>query len=85
MLWKSLAGLKWKAAIQHYIKADPGHIDPEIYDDPNGVVQQDGNTVDRNVQQVALAENELQYNAATEMLRRKLGLIKYAISEGGNR
>jgi flagellar basal-body rod protein FlgB len=68
---------------EHFIKADPGHIDPEIYDDPNGVVNQDGNSVDRNTEQVNLAENQIQYDAGAEMLRRKLALMKYAIGEGG--
>ncbi|MEW6057827.1 MAG: flagellar basal body rod protein FlgB [Bdellovibrionota bacterium] len=70
---------------EHFSKADPGHIDPEIYDNPNGIVNLDGNTVDRNAEQVAMAETQIQYSAASEMLRRKLGLLKYAISEGGNR
>lgn len=68
----------------HFIKADIGHIDPQIYDNPNGVVHLDGNTVDRNAEQVALAENQIQYDAAAEMLRRKLGLLRYAITEGGS-
>ena len=67
---------------EHFIKADPGHIDPLIYDNPNGVVHLDGNTVDRNSEQVALAENQIQYDSAAEMLRRKIGLLKYAINEG---
>ena len=70
---------------EHFIKADPGRIDPEIYDNPNGVVNQDGNSVDRGAEQVALAENQIQYDAASEMIRRKIALLKYAISEGGNR
>lgn len=67
----------------HFIKADPGRIDPEIYDNPNGVVSLDGNSVDRNAEQVAMAENQIQYDAAAEMIRRKIGLLKYSISEGG--
>ncbi len=67
----------------HFIKADPGHIDPEIYDNPNGVVNQDGNTVDRNVEQVELAGNQIQYDSAAELMRRKIALTKYSISEGG--
>jgi flagellar basal-body rod protein FlgB len=69
----------------HFSKAEPGHIDPEIYDNPNGNVHLDGNTVDRNAEQVAMAENQIQYDSAAELLRRKLGMIKYAISEGGGR
>jgi flagellar basal-body rod protein FlgB len=69
----------------HFVKADPGHIDPEIYDNPNGQVHLDGNTVDRNAEAVELAANQMQYDAAAELLRRKLGLMKYAINEGGGK
>ncbi|MGE4234034.1 MAG: flagellar basal body rod protein FlgB [Bacteriovoracia bacterium] len=67
---------------EHFIKADPGHIDPEIYDNPNGVVKLDGNTVDRNAEQVSMAENQIQYDAAAELMRRKIALLKYSINEG---
>jgi flagellar basal-body rod protein FlgB len=71
--------------------ADPKHIvhrttdpvDPEIYDDPNGVESLDGNTVDRADQMAKMAENQLMYDASAEMLKRKLGMLKYAITEGG--
>lgn len=70
---------------EHFTKAEPGRIDPAIYDNPNGVVRLDGNSVDRAAEMVNMAENELNYNNAAEMIRRKIGLLKYAISEGGNR
>ncbi len=70
---------------------EPGHIvhsatdpvQPEIYDDPNGVESLDGNTVDRSAEMAKLAENQLLYDAAAEMLKRKLGMLKYSITEGG--
>ena len=58
-------------------------IHPEIFDDPNGIESLDGNTVDRATEMVKMAENQLQYDAAAEMAKRKLGMLKYAISEGG--
>jgi len=70
---------------EHFSKMDPGRIEPFIYDNPNGVVNLDGNSVDRNAEQVAMAENQIQYDTATEALRRKIGLLKYAINEGGGR
>jgi flagellar basal body rod protein FlgB len=30
-----------------------------------------------------LAENQLLYDASVEMLKRKLGMLKYGITEGG--
>ena len=58
-------------------------VDPEIYDDPNGVESLDGNTVDRAAEMAKLAENQILYDSAVEMLKKKLGMLKYAISEGG--
>lgn len=58
-------------------------VRPEIYNDPNNVVREDGNTVDRDAEMVKLAENQLMYNASTEAIRKKFALLKYAITEGG--
>ena len=60
-----------------------GNVEGEIYNDPNNVVREDGNTVDRDAEMFKLAENQIQYNAAIELLKRKIGLIKYSINEGG--
>jgi flagellar basal-body rod protein FlgB len=60
---------------------DPVH--PEIFEDPNGVESLDGNTVDRASEMAKLSENQLLYDASAEVLKRKLGMLKYAISEGG--
>lgn len=73
-------------------KTNPRHMSPgrqvnmvqaDIYNDPNGVVREDGNTVDRDAEMVKLAENQLMYNASTEIIRKKFGFLKYAITEGG--
>ena len=72
-------------------QTQPGHVGaqptdavhPVIFDDPNGVESLDGNTVDRASEMAKMAENQLLYDASVEMLKRKLGMLKYAISEGG--
>src|SRR3954452_4969754 len=56
-------------------ETDPRHIahkatdpiEPEIYDDPNGVESLDGNTVDRASELAKMAENQLLYDASAEM------------------
>lgn len=58
-------------------------VDPEIYDDPTAEAGLDGNTVNRANEMAKLAENQALFDAATEALKRKLGMLKYAISEGG--
>ena len=73
------------------VATEPGHIspsatdpvEPEIYDDPNGVESLDGNTVDRAAEMGKLAENQILYDSAVEMLKKKLGMLKYGITEGG--
>lgn len=72
-------------------ETDPKHIThratdpvaPEIYDDPNGVESLDGNTVDRAAEMAKMAENQILYDASAEMLKRKLAMLKYSITEGG--
>lgn len=62
-------------------ETDP--VNPEVFDDPNGVESLDGNTVDRAAEMAKLAENQLLYDASVEMMKRKLGMLKYSITEGG--
>ena len=39
----------------------------ELYNEVNNVVREDGNTVDREAQMVAMSENQLLYDAAVEL------------------
>ncbi len=55
------------------------NVSPEIYNDPNGVVSQDGNTVDRDFEMSQMAENKILYDTSIQLLNKKLGLMKYAI------
>jgi flagellar basal-body rod protein FlgB len=76
--------LKAAETSSHHISHhDTDSVDPEIYEDPNGVESLDGNTVDRANEMAKMAENQLLYDASAEMLKRKLGMLKYAITEGG--
>jgi flagellar basal-body rod protein FlgB len=70
-------------APNHIVHRSTDAVGPEIYDDPNGVESLDGNTVDRANEMAKMAENQLLYDASAEMIKRKLGMLKYAISEGG--
>ena len=68
---------------RHIVHTGTNPVAPEIYEDPNGVESLDGNTVDRASEMERLAENQILYDASTEMLKRKLGMLKYSITEGG--
>jgi flagellar basal-body rod protein FlgB len=55
------------------------NLQPEIVEDANGIVSQDGNTVDRDKELGEMAENKIMYDASVQLLNKKLGLLKYAI------
>ncbi len=56
---------------------------PELYYDPTGVPGLDGNAVSLDREMSKLAENTVKYNATAQALRKKLAMLRYAISEGG--
>lgn len=68
---------------KHIVPRETDPVFPEIYEDPNGVESLDGNTVDRAAEMAKMAENQILYDASAEMLKKKLGMLKYAVSEGG--
>jgi flagellar basal-body rod protein FlgB len=67
----------------HIVHQTTDPVNPEIYDDPNGIETLDGNTVNRSEEMAKLAQNQLMYDSSAELIKRKLGMLKYAISEGG--
>lgn len=56
------------------------NLEPTIYEDPNGIVSEDGNTVDRDQEMSQMVENKILYDASVQLLNKKLGLLKYAAS-----
>ncbi|OIQ16833.1 MAG: flagellar basal-body rod protein FlgB [Bacteriovorax sp. MedPE-SWde] len=56
------------------------NLQPEIYDDPNGVVSEDGNTVDRDAELAKMAENRILFDASVKLMNKKLGMTKYVLS-----
>ncbi len=67
---------------RHYDVGGGGfkNLQPEVINDPNGMVSEDGNTVNRDEELARLAENRVLYNAAVELLNKKLAIMKYALS-----
>lgn len=55
------------------------NLKPEVYEDPNGVVSDDGNTVDRDAEMAKMVDNKVLYDASVKLLNKKLGLLKYTI------
>ena len=56
------------------------NLEPEIYDDPNGVVSENGNTVDVESEMARMAENKLMYDTLVQLINKKMGIMKYAIN-----
>ena len=56
------------------------NLEPEIYDDPNGVVSENGNTVDVEAEMAKMAENKLMYDTLVQLINKKMGLMNYAIN-----
>jgi flagellar basal-body rod protein FlgB len=65
-----------------FTEAD-GTIYPDVYVVPSESVGQDGNTVDVDAEMAKLSENQLLYQTVTELLNRKIGTTRYAITSGG--
>ncbi|MBY0518427.1 MAG: flagellar basal body rod protein FlgB [Bacteriovoracaceae bacterium] len=56
------------------------NLEPEVYEDPNGVVSENGNTVDVEAEMARMAENKIMYDTTVQLMNKKLGLMKYAIN-----
>jgi flagellar basal-body rod protein FlgB len=56
------------------------NLKPETYEDPNGIVSENGNTVDVQEEMALQAENKIMYDAIVQMMNKKLGLMKYVIT-----
>jgi flagellar basal-body rod protein FlgB len=57
------------------------NVRPDIYDNPEGAVNNDGNSVDLEKEMSALSENAVLYKAALQLINKKMAALKYAASE----
>ena len=53
---------------------------PGVREAANGVVSEDGNTVDVQEEKALQAENKVMYDALVQLMNKKLGLMKYVIN-----
>lgn len=56
-------------------------VRPEIYDNPEGAINNDGNSVDLEKEMSALSENAILYKTAIQLINKKMAALKYAASE----
>ena len=67
---------------KHYNVGGGGfnEVEPMVFDDPNGIVNESGNTVNRDQEMALMAKNKIMFDASVQLLNKKLGLLKYAIT-----
>lgn len=57
-------------------------VKPDIYDNPEAAVNNDGNSVDIEKEMSALAENSIMYKAALHLINKKMAALRYAATDG---
>jgi flagellar basal-body rod protein FlgB len=65
----------------HYAVGGQPTVGPDIYENPEVAVSNDGNTVDFEKEMSALQENSILYKTALQLINKKMAAMKYAISE----
>lgn len=58
-------------------------VAPDVYENPEGAVNNDGNTVDLGREIADLNANSIMHKAAIQLINKKLAALKYAVSDGG--
>jgi flagellar basal-body rod protein FlgB len=61
----------------------PASVKPDVYENPEGAVNNDGNTVDLEREMTSLTENNILYKTALQLINKKMAALKYASTEGG--
>ncbi len=58
-------------------------IKADVYDNPDGETNNDGNTVNVDQEMATLADNSIMYKAAIQLINKKMAALKYAATDGG--
>jgi flagellar basal-body rod protein FlgB len=67
---------------EHFVVGGPSaRVRPDIYENPEGAINNDGNTVDLEREMSNLAENTIMYKAALTLINKKLAALRYAVTE----
>lgn len=64
---------------------DLDRVSGRVVENPDSPTKPDLNTVDMDREMAALNRNDATYAAATQILNKKFALLKYAITEGGDK
>tara|TARA_B100001248_G_scaffold262154_1_gene256418 strand:+ start:16260 stop:16670 length:411 start_codon:yes stop_codon:yes gene_type:complete len=89
---EELASALMQGGAKNLSATDAGHfplsrpavaaVQADVYDNPDVNHSNDGNTVDLEKEMATLSESTIRYRAATQLINKKLGAMKYVIGEG---
>lgn len=65
------------------VARDLASVDANIFDNPDAAMAGDGNTVNVDAEQAAIAKNTIGFQGAIKLLNKKMAMQKYVLSEGG--
>ena len=77
-----LRGMSTSSGDHFTVGGPTAKVRPDIYENPEGAINNDGNTVDLEKEMSALSENAVLYKAALQLINKKMAALKYAASEG---
>lgn len=84
----AMSGLKGKLHTTHSnhinVTRSIEDIEPEMVKDTTTSMRSDGNNVDIDIENANLAANQLLYNTLIQQASKKISVLRYVISEGGN-
>ena len=76
-----LRGMSTSSPEHFVVGGASAKVRPDIYENPEGAINNDGNTVDLEREMSNLAENTIMYKAALSLINKKLAALRYAVTE----
>ncbi|HEY8269499.1 MAG TPA: flagellar basal body rod protein FlgB [Pseudobdellovibrionaceae bacterium] len=76
-----LRGMSTSSADHISVGGASAAVRPDIYENPEGAINNDGNTVDIEKELSALSENAILYKTALQLINKKMAALKYAIGD----
>jgi flagellar basal-body rod protein FlgB len=76
-----IRGMSTSSSDHFSVGGKSARVRPDIYDNPEGAINNDGNTVDLEREMSSLTENSIMYKAALQLINKKLAALRYSITE----
>lgn len=76
-----LRGMSTSSGDHYSVGGHSAKVRPDIYENPEGAINNDGNTVDLEKEMSSLTENSIMYKAALQLINKKMAALRYSITE----